>query len=78
MKDIMIHMWFIKMFRALTPAELAAHDLAVAELSKLNAESVREHADSIIAREAARIKRLTKFLAELSKKPSGDAVSSLL
>lgn len=57
--------WFRKHFGRLTPAEVAAEDLAIAELSKLNAEKVKEHAEAAIAQHTACIKRTRKFLTEL-------------
>lgn len=51
-------------FRRLTPIEVAARELAVAELSKLEAQSAVEYAQSVVTYNDARIKRLKKMLAD--------------
>lgn len=53
-----------KLFRRLTPCEVAARELALAELDRLNAQSAVEYAQSVVAYNDARIKRLRKLLAE--------------
>ena len=54
-----------KIFRRLTPAEVAAKELAEAELSVLEARTAQEYAASIILYNETRIKRLRAFLAKL-------------
>jgi hypothetical protein len=56
-----------KLFRRLTPAEMAAKELADAELLLLEARTAQEYAASIVAYNEARIKRLRAFLAHLEK-----------
>lgn len=56
-----------RLFRKITPAEVAAKELADAELSMLEAQTAREYAESVMAYNDARIKRLRKFLAGLEK-----------
>lgn len=56
-----------RVFRKITPAEVAAKELADAELSMLEAQTAREYAESVMAYNDARIKRLRKFLAGLEK-----------
>lgn len=51
-------------FRRLTPLEVAARELAEAELSKLQAQSAAEYAQSVVTYNDARIKRLRKLLAD--------------
>jgi hypothetical protein len=51
----------------LTPVEMAATELAEAELHKLEAHSAVEYATSVVSYEDARIKRLRKFLADAEK-----------
>jgi len=55
-----------RMFRRLTPLEMASRELAEAELSKLEAHSAKEYAQSIEDYNAARIKRLRKYLENQS------------
>jgi len=59
---------FRRAFRRITPAEVAARELAEAELSMLQAQTAREYAESVISYNDARIKRLRKFLATLEAK----------
>jgi len=54
-----------KIFRRLTPAEVAAKELADAELSVLEARTAQEYAASIINYNETRIKRLRAFLSKL-------------
>ena len=58
---------FKRMARRLTPVEMAAAELADAELHKLEAHSAVEYATSVVSYEDARIKRLRKFLADAEK-----------
>jgi len=60
--------WLRKLTRRITPAEMAAKELADAELRLLAARSAKEYADAVIAENEARVKRLRKFLAELEGK----------
>ena len=58
------------LFDLFKPASLldkARRELAEAEMSQLHAFSVREHADSVISYNNARIKRLRTYLASLSR-----------
>ena len=50
--------------RRMTPAEVAARELANAELEKLAAQSAQEYAASIVAYNTTRIKRLKSILAD--------------
>ena len=56
-----------RIFRKLTPAEMAATELAEAELHRLEAHTAMEYASSVVSYEDARIKRLKKFLSDLEK-----------
>jgi hypothetical protein len=56
-----------KLTRRLTPVEMAATELAEAELHRLEAHSAVEYATSVVSYEDARIKRLRKFLADAEK-----------
>ena len=58
---------FKRMTRRLTPVEMAATELAEAELHRLEAHSAVEYANSVVSYEDARIKRLRKFLADAEK-----------
>jgi len=58
---------FKRMTRRLTPVEMAATELAEAELHKLEAHSAVEYATSVVSYEDARIKRLRKFLSDAEK-----------
>ena len=55
------------LFRRVTPAEVAAKELAEAELDLLGDLSHRDLAQASIAYNEARIKRLRSFLAKLEK-----------
>jgi hypothetical protein len=55
------------LFRRVTPAEVAAKELAEAELALLTAFTHREYAQSLIDYNEARCKRLRSFLAKLEK-----------
>jgi hypothetical protein len=50
-----------------TPLERAAKELAMAQLSKLEAESAVDYAKSVVAYNDARIKRLDAYLKEQTK-----------
>ena len=54
-------------FRRQSPVEVAAAELAEAELNRLRAHTAVEYAMSVVAYEDARIKRLRKFLADSEK-----------
>lgn len=56
-----------RLFRKLTPVEVAARELAEAERSKLQAQSAKEYAASVEAYNDNRIKRLKKVLAEVEQ-----------
>jgi len=56
-----------RMARRLTPVEMAAAELADAELHRLEAHSAMEYASSVVSYEDARIKRLRKFLSDAEK-----------
>ena len=62
--------WFKKLSRWITPAEVAARELAEAELRLLEARTAKEYTDSVIGELEARTKRLRKFLAELERTES--------
>ena len=59
--------WIKQLARRVTPAEVAARELAETELRLLEARTAKEYTDSVIAEHEARVKRLRKFLAELEK-----------
>lgn len=56
-----------RIMRRLTPAEVAAKELADAELELLTALTHREYAQSLIDYNESRCKRLRTFLAKLEK-----------
>ena len=56
-----------RIMRRLTPAEVAAKELADAELELLTALTHREYAQSLIDYNESRCKRLRAFLAKLEK-----------
>lgn len=56
-----------RVFRRLTPLEMAAQELLDAELSKLEADSAREYAEAISRYNEARAKRLREFIQTQSK-----------
>lgn len=56
-----------KLWRRPSPAEIAAAELAEAELNRLKAQTAVEYASSMVSYEDARIKRLRKFLADSEK-----------
>jgi hypothetical protein len=58
---------FKRITRRLTPVEMAATELAEAELHRLEAHSAVEYATSVVSYEDARIKRLRKFLSDAEK-----------
>lgn len=51
-------------WRRITPAELAAQELADAEISLLGAHTGQEYAASIVLYNETRIKRLREYLAQ--------------
>lgn len=53
-----------RLYRRPTPAEVAARELACAELDRLTAQTHVEFYQATVAYNDARIKRLRKFLAE--------------
>lgn len=50
--------------RRLTPAEVAAEELALAELSRLEAQTALEYASGMVEYHTTRIKRLREFLKD--------------
>jgi len=56
-----------RILRRLTPAEVAAKELADAELELLTALTHREYAQSLIDYNESRCKRLRSYLAKLEK-----------
>lgn len=60
-------MWhsILRMFRKVSPAEIAARDLYDAELSLLQAHKHREYALALVTENEARVQRLRKYLATL-------------
>lgn len=56
---------FVKrVMRRVTPEEKAAEELALAELSRLEAQSALEYASSMVDYHNARIRRLREFLKD--------------
>ena len=60
-----------KIMRQLTPLEVAAAELAEAELRLLEAESAVEYAQSVVSYNQARIRRLRKLFNEMPGLPDG-------
>jgi hypothetical protein len=60
--------WLRTLTQRITPAEVAAKELAASELRLLEALSAREFAEAVITENETRIKRLRKFLADLERK----------
>lgn len=58
---------FRRLLRRITPAEVAAKELADAELSLLEAQTAHEYAAALIGYHTGRIARLRKFLATLER-----------
>lgn len=58
---------FKRVFRKLTPAELAARELADAELSRLESQTGQEYAAAMCDYHAKRITRLRTFLRQANK-----------
>jgi hypothetical protein len=54
-------------FRKPTPLEVATAELVEAELEKLVDETAREHAEASVSYNNARITRLRKYIANLTK-----------
>ena len=63
-------MWHVlkSLFRRVTPAEVAAKELATAELELLTSLSHRDYAQASIDYNETRVKRLRAFLAKLTPK----------
>lgn len=59
--------WVKTLANKRTLAEIAAEELAEAELEKLAALSAREYQDSIVSYNDARIKRLRKYINDITK-----------
>lgn len=55
--------YFKRAMRKLSPNEMAAAELAEAELRLLESETGREYADAMVAYNTKRVARLKKFLA---------------
>lgn len=51
-----------RIFRKLTPLEIAAHEMMDAELARLQAQSGQEFAAAMTAYNEARVKRLREYL----------------
>lgn len=58
------------LFRNPTPLELITTELAEAHISKLAAQTAGEYADSVVAYNVARIKRLDALMAHYVKAQS--------
>jgi hypothetical protein len=56
-----------QVFAKPTPLELATEELVQAERAKLEAETGREYADALVSYNNARITRLRKYIANLTK-----------
>ena len=56
-----------RIFRKLTPLEMATIELVAAERAKLEAETGKEFAEAISGYNIARIARLKKYINTLSK-----------
>jgi hypothetical protein len=56
-----------RLFAKPTPLELATEELVQAERAKLEAETGREYADALVSYNNARITRLRKYIANLTK-----------
>ena len=59
--------YFKALFRNPTPLELITQELAEAHLAKLVAQTAGEYADSVVAYNVARIKRLDALMAHYVK-----------
>jgi hypothetical protein len=59
---------FKRVFRKLTPTEVAAAELADAELSKLEHQTATEFSDAMTQYQSRRIARLRAFLATQAEK----------
>jgi hypothetical protein len=55
---------FKRALRKLTPLEVASRELAEAELQSLSAQTAVEYANSVVAYNAQRIKRLRSFIGK--------------
>ena len=58
---------FKSLFTRPTPVEVASRELADAELERLKAQTAKEYAASVVAYNDERIKRLRKFINEMTK-----------
>ena len=56
-----------RLFRKLTPLEIASSELFVAELEKLEAQTAQEYAESVVSYNSARIRRLKAFITAQTK-----------
>jgi hypothetical protein len=61
---------FKRILRRLTPAEMAARELADAQLSLLEAQSAEDYARNMVSYHRTRITRLKTFLATETAAPS--------
>jgi len=59
--------WLKKLFRKLTPLEVASAELMVAELAKLEAETAKEFAAALVGYNNDRISRLKRYIGMLTK-----------
>lgn len=59
--------WLLKLFRRVSPLEVATQELYEAEIALLKAHTGREWAEASVAYNTARIARLHKFIQEVSK-----------
>lgn len=58
------------LFHKPTPLEMAMKELILAEHAKLEAETGKEYAETTVAYNTARIKRLTKYINDATKEDS--------
>ncbi len=59
--------WILKLFRRVSPMELATQELYEAEIALLKAHTGREWADASVAYNTVRIERLREFIRLGSK-----------
>lgn len=62
-----------RVFRKLTPLEMASTELMEAELSKLEAQTAVEYSQAIVTYRTNQIKRLRLIVKELSEESSEEA-----
>jgi hypothetical protein len=67
MKEIHMIAFIKERLRQPTPLEMVTKELAMAHLSKLEAETAADYAKSVVAYNDARIKRLEAHLKEQTK-----------